>query len=161
MDTPKGRNTLLTLNGDSPVGPLGTVISLPRYRVVFESVRQEESYAPDVSEFLRGGLDGAPQPSSPAALLEIGANTGLVSLRTMNSANGSHTYFLFEPLPRHVEAINHNLSNASAKEKVRVHQIALSNQTGTATMFTEQLNMATAHSCRRQSSTRRNKLRLS
>jgi len=45
----------------------------------------------------------------------------------MNSAKGSHEYFLFEPLPRHVEAINHNLSNASLKDKVHVHQIALSN----------------------------------
>jgi FkbM family methyltransferase len=136
----KGGNTLLTLNRNSPLGPRGTIIALPRDRVVFESVRQEGSYSPDVSEFLRGGLDSAPQPSTPAALLDIGANTGLVSLQTMNSAKGSHEYFLFEPLPRHVEAIKHNLSNASVEQKVHVHQVALSNETGTATIFTEQVN---------------------
>ena len=140
MGTSKGGNTLLTLNRNSPLGQRGTIISLPRDRVVFESVRQEGSYSPDVSEFLRGGLDAAPQTSSPAALLDIGANTGLVSLQTINSAKGSHECFLFEPLPRHVEAISHNLSNASVKDKVHVHQIALSNQAGTATIFTEQLN---------------------
>ena len=58
----------------------------------------------------------------------------------MNSTKGTHEYFVFERLPRHVEVINHNLSNAFVRDKVHVHQIALSNQTGTATMFTEQLN---------------------
>ena len=140
MGTSKGGNTLLTLNRNSPLGPRGTIISLPRDRVVFESVRQEGSYSPDVSEFLRGGLDAVPQAKTRAALLDIGANTGLVTLQTMNSAIESHEYFLFEPLPRHVEAIKHNLSNASANEKVHVHQVALSNQTGTATIFTEQVN---------------------
>ena len=95
MGASKGGNTLLTLNRNSPLGPRGTIISIPRDRVVFESVRQEGSYSPDVSEFLRGGLDSAPQPSTPAALLDIGANTGLVSLQTMNSTKDSHEYFLF------------------------------------------------------------------
>ena len=125
VGTSKGGNTLLTLNRNSPLGPRGTIISLPRDRVVFESVRQEGSYSPDVSEFLRGGLDAVPQAKTRAALLDIGANTGLVTLQTMNSAIESHEYFLFEPLPRHVEAIKHNLSNASAKEKVHVHQVGL------------------------------------
>lgn len=133
-------NTLLALNRRSPLGPRGTIVALPRDRVVFESVRQEGSYSPDVSEFLREGLDRATQERTRAALLDIGANTGLVSLQTMNLAKESHDYFLFEPLPRHVDAIRHNLSQTSAQEKVHVHQVALSNKTGTATIFTEHLN---------------------
>ena len=35
MGASKGGNTLLTLNRNSPLGPRGTIISLPRDRVFF------------------------------------------------------------------------------------------------------------------------------
>jgi len=71
--------------------------------------------------------------NSNIALLDIGANTGLVTLQVMNLSKIDAEVFLFEPIPRHVAAIEHNLSSV---EKVHINQFALSDKNGVAEIFT-------------------------
>jgi FkbM family methyltransferase len=70
-------------------------------------------------------------------LLDIGANTGLVSLQAMNLSNASAKVILFEPVPRHASAIKHNLRNLS---NIHVNEFALSDINGEANIFTQANN---------------------
>ena len=137
--SPSG-NSLLKLSRSSALGHRGAIIKVPRDRVIFESVRQEGAYSSDISDFLAKGLDSNLDLRKKSALIDIGANSGLITLQTARMAQGLHHYFLFEPLPAHAEAIRHNLDNLPKTVPVEVHQIALSDQNGQATIFTEMLN---------------------
>ena len=138
LGTASSGNTLLKLNRDSPLGARGTVIELPEDRVIFRSVRLTGRWEPETSEFLREGLDTPKKTGSNSALLDIGANAGLISLQTMVLANYSHDYFLFEPLPQHVAAIRHNLALQSSI--FHVVPKGLSKSAGVQTIYTETRN---------------------
>lgn len=133
-------NALVKLNRTSPLGSRGTVLALPRDRVIFESVRQDAGYSVNVSKFLSDGLNRPTGTQGRAALLDIGANTGLVTLQTMRMAIQPHDYFLFEPVPQHIQAIRHNLRESAIQGHVHIHEVALADRHGTDTIFTEQLN---------------------
>ena len=137
--SPSG-NSLLKLSRSSALGQRGAIIHVPRDRVIFESVRQEGAYSTDISAFLAKGLDSNLDLRKKSALIDIGANSGLITLQTARIARGLHHYFLFEPLPAHAEAIRHNVEHLPETVPVEVHQIALSDQNGQATIFTEMLN---------------------
>lgn len=133
-------NTFLKLSRDYELGKQGTVIEVPRDRVIFESVRQQGSYSPEISRFIADGLEMGANHNQKSAVIDIGANSGLVSLQIINMVREPHEYFLFEPLPAHVQAIRHNLSIVSGAVALHLHEVALSGQNGTATFYTERLN---------------------
>lgn len=137
--SPSG-NSFLRLSQRSALGHKGAIIQVPRDRVIFESVRQEGAYSTDISAFLARGLDSNVDSREKAALIDIGANTGLIALQTARMTRGLHHYYLFEPIPAHAEAIRHNFGNLSERVSFEVHQFALSYQNGQATIFTEMLN---------------------
>jgi len=131
-------NTLLELNKDYALGCKGTVIELPRDQVICDSVMRKGSYALEESKFLARGLKRAcRQPNTKTALLDIGANTGLVTLQAMNLSNTTNDIFLFEPVPRHASAIKQNLMGLL---NIHVNEFALSDKNGKATIFTEAAN---------------------
>lgn len=134
--TPNG-NTLLQLNKNYALGPKGTVLELPMDSVIFEHVRNWGAWALDESEFLARGLKVACSKTSEVALLDIGANTGLVTLQAMNLSNTLAEVFLFEPVPRHTSAIKKNLRNLSS---VHINEFGLSDKNGEANIFTEATN---------------------
>lgn len=133
--TPNG-NTLLQLNKNYALGSKGTVLELPMDSVIFETVRNWGSWELEESEFLAGSIRKV-GGGKKAALLDVGANTGLVTLQAMNLAKTSIEVFLFEPIPRHVSAIKHNLRNLP---NIHVHEFALSNENGNSEIFTEATN---------------------
>ena len=135
--TPSG-NTLLRLNRDYVVGRRGTVLELPRDRVIYEYIKNRGFWELEESKFLACGLRRAcRQQHTKTALLDIGANTGLVTLQTINLSNTTNEVFLFEPVPRHAAAIKHNLKNLS---NIHINEFALSDVNGEAHIFTEVSN---------------------
>jgi FkbM family methyltransferase len=131
-------NTLLQLNKNYPLGPKGTLLQLPRDKVLFESVRRRGTWELQECEFLALGLRKTESYlNNRTALLDIGANTGLVTLQTMNLSKTSNEVFLFEPIPRHASAIAHNLRNLS---NININQFGLSDQNSTSDIFTEGRN---------------------
>ena len=131
-------NTQLKLNKDYALGCKGTILELPRDRMIFQHVRQKGFWELEESKFLARGLKRACwEPNTKTVLLDIGANTGLVTLQAMNLSNTNNKVFLFEPLPRHASAIKYNLSNLS---NIHLHKFALSDKNGEADIFTESTN---------------------
>ncbi|CAB4911503.1 unannotated protein [freshwater metagenome] len=135
--TPSG-NTLLKLNRKFPIGDSGFIVELPRDDVIFRSVSRSGSWEIEESEFLARGLKKACQkPNSKTALLDFGANTGLVTLQAMNISKTRNEVFLFEPIPRHASAIRNNLKNLT---NIQINEFALSDRNGSAEIFTEKWN---------------------
>jgi FkbM family methyltransferase len=136
-ETPRG-NSLLKLNKNYALGRKGTYVELPRDKVIYEAIRNYGSWELKESKFLSLGLITASSKNdSKVAFLDIGANSGLVSLQTMNLSKTFNEVFLFEPIPQHVSAIMHNLRNFS---HIHINDFALSDHDGTAEMFTELTN---------------------
>jgi len=134
--TPNG-NTLLQLNKNYALGPKGTVLELPLDSAIFKYVRNWGAWELDESEFLARGLKVACRNTSKVALLDIGANSGLVTLQAMNLSNTLAEVFLFEPVPRHTSAIKKNLRNLSS---IHINEFGLSDKNVEATIFTEAKN---------------------
>ena len=132
------KNLLVRLNRDYPLGSKGTILELPRDRVIFESVRQRGVWEIDESEFLAHSLKKSSQQSaSRIAFLDIGANTGLVSLQAMNLAETDNEVFLFEPVPSNAIAIRRNLSSFKG---IHVNVLALSDKNEKSQIYTEATN---------------------
>jgi FkbM family methyltransferase len=131
-------NALLKLNRKYALGRKGTVLELPEDEVIYKYVKKYGCWELDESIFLARGLKSAcANLNSNLALLDIGANTGLVTLQAMNIANTSNSVYVFEPIPRHVNAIKKNLFNLS---KVNINEFALGDKNGNAIIFTEEAN---------------------
>ncbi len=134
--TPYG-NTLLQLNKNYALGSKGAVLELPQDKVIFEYVRKRGRWELAESKFLARGLKRACRNAHKVALLDIGANTGLVTLQAMNLSNTSIEVFLFEPVPRHALAIKQNLKKLS---KIHINEFGLSNKNGQAEIYTQATN---------------------
>ena len=135
--TPTG-STLLQLNKDYALGCKGTILELPKDHFIYKDVKNKGSWDLMESKFLAQGLRKACQQAhSKTALIDIGANTGLITLQAMNLSNTTNEVFLFEPIPRHASAIKQNLRNLS---NVHVNEFALSDVNGKAEIFTEATN---------------------
>jgi FkbM family methyltransferase len=132
-------NTRLRLNKDYPLGCKGTVLELPKDRVIYEWVKRAGLWEIEMSEFLALGLKQSSRKftSNRIALLDIGANTGLVTLQAMNLSNSSAEAFLFEPIPRHADAIKQNLGKFS---NIHINEFGLSDRDGQAEIFTDANN---------------------
>lgn len=134
--TPNG-NTLLQLNKNYALGPKGTVLELPMDSVIFKSVRNQGAWELDESKFLARGLKIACTNTPKVAFLDIGANTGLVTLQAMNLSNAPASVFLFEPVARHTSAIEHNLRNLA---NIHLNEFGLSDKNGEASIYTQATN---------------------
>ena len=135
--TPSG-NSLLQLNRDCALGSKGTVLELPSDQFIYESVKNLGLFELQESKFLARGLKRAcRQRQTKTVLLDIGANTGLVTLQAMNLSKTSNKVFLFEPVPRHAMAIKQNLRFLS---DIYINEFALSDINGKANIFTEATN---------------------
>lgn len=136
-DTPCG-NALLILNKDYPLGPKGTEIEIPKDNVIFEHIRRTGTWELDVSLFLSDGLKEVCRiPTKKVALIDIGANAGLVTLQAMNLSNTPNEVILFEPVPNHAAAIKQNLKKLRS---IRLNEFALSDKNGKTNIYTESSN---------------------
>lgn len=134
--TPYG-NTILELNKNYALGAKGTILEIPEDKVIFEYVKKRGSWELAESKFLARGLVRATSNGTKAAFLDIGANTGLVTLQAVNLSNTSPEVFLFEPVPRHAVAIKQNLKNLS---KIHVNEFGLSDKNRQSDIYTQPTN---------------------
>jgi FkbM family methyltransferase len=131
-------NVLLRLNKSYPLGKKGLVLELPRDRTIYNRVKRYGSWEINESIFLALGLKAVEDKSdSKIAFLDIGANTGLVTLQVLNHSNSNSDFFLFEPIPKHVDAIKHNLGKMP---NIQINEFALSNLNGSAIIYTDTYN---------------------
>lgn len=135
--SPNGNN-LLKLNKNYYLGRKGDIIELPKDKIIFNHVRLRGAWELEESKFLAYGLQKAGREiNTRVALLDIGANTGLVTLQVVNMVDNNFEIFLFEPVPRHVMAVSQNLRNLP---NIHLNEFALSNKNGEAVIFTDTLN---------------------
>jgi FkbM family methyltransferase len=79
-------------------------------------------------------------PARPAVFLDIGANVGewttalLGALRKCGHSCEDFRVHAFEPVPATAELLRDTLRNVAGGERVQVHELALSSETGTARM---------------------------
>jgi FkbM family methyltransferase len=131
-------NAFLELNKNYALGAKGFILQLPEDKVIFEFIRFKGKWELDECVFLSAGLQKIQSATGGTfAMIDIGANTGLVSLQTTNLAKTSHVIHCFEPLPRHAEAIRYNLRNI---DKKIVHEFALSSNDELAVMLSQDIN---------------------
>jgi FkbM family methyltransferase len=134
-------NTMMQLNKSNALGRKGSIIEIPRDEVIFNKIRFDGTYDLEESKFISKGLKKACSvPKAKVALIDIGANIGLVTLQAMNLAKSDNEVFCFEPIPQHVTALRNNLSELSKKVRVNIQEFGLSDKNGTATIFTEKTN---------------------
>jgi len=137
-NTPQG-NSILKLNKDYALGHKGSLIEIPRDKNIYKHVKNHGSWELEVCKFLATGLRVAClQRNSKVALLDIGANYGLVSLQTMNLSNTTNEVFLFEPIPRHIWAIKNYLKNLS---NLHINEFALGDKNQNAEIFSDPNNL--------------------
>jgi FkbM family methyltransferase len=131
----------LKLNCDSVLGKKGKELIVPRDDVIYQKVKLSGHWELIECQFLSEGLVNLRQREyKKYALLDLGANTGLVSLATTNLANTGNDILMVEPLPKHIEAIVHNLAEVKANNKIVVFPFALGSESGEFEIYSENSN---------------------
>lgn len=129
-------NVILKLNSNSALGLKGSEIHVPNDRLFPGRIcRYGEWDTSDVA-FLLAGLDMNPN----SLMLDIGANSGLVSLQVLNKAKYPSSCILVEPVPSHVQAIENNLGELKAIHDISIYEIALSDRDGTGEIYIQYTN---------------------
>ncbi len=131
-------NGLLLLNADYPLGKKGSIIELPKDLVIYQEVQINGSWEVGESKFLAKCLERLNFGNvKKLALLDIGANSGLVTLQALNMFKTNADVFMFEPISNHVEAIKSNLREHS---NVVIKPFALSDRNGKSKIYTQVSN---------------------
>ena len=134
-------NYQVKLNNDSNLGKKGTIINLPKDNVIFEYVKIYGFWAKNESQFLSKALQTAHNsPQTKVALIDIGANVGLVTLSTMNLSKTLTDIHLFEPVPIHASALKHNLKNLIVSGEVFVNEFGLGSKPGRKIIYRDKGN---------------------
>jgi FkbM family methyltransferase len=119
-------NLHLVLNKKQALGEKNFIIELPKDRVIFEHVKRLGCWEIEVCLFLSQGMRRiSTKHQKIATLIDLGANSGLISLQTIRILNTKAVLVLVEPVPIHLEAINFNLSSLRETCSIRIFPIAL------------------------------------
>ena len=119
-------NSRLVLNKSHTLGEKNVVIEVPKDKVIFEHVKRLGHWEMEVCLFLSNGLrEISTREKKIGTLVDLGANSGLISLQVGRMVNSKAAMVLVEPILMHVEAINFNLSILREKCDIRIFPIAL------------------------------------
>ena len=132
-------NSLLKLKRKTPLGRKSKIIQLPKDAVIYESVIKNGFWSLDESIFLSKGLKDVVQRGR-TCFLDIGANTGLISLQVLNKVSANYDNILVEPISQHIEAIKENVASTFNGKNVKIYPYALGVQDGQTEIFIENLN---------------------
>jgi FkbM family methyltransferase len=130
----------LVLNKSYPLGAKGSHIHLPEDKIIYEFIKLRGSWELEESTFLAEELRMlcSIENQEGVALIDIGANTGLVTLQAMNLAGTGNDCILIEPAASHVAAIRKNFSNSNFE--VMVKEFALGDHDGQGELFKQKSN---------------------
>jgi len=97
-------NSILKLRFRSALGVKGTEIELPKDGAIYEHVRKSGSWETNSSYFLSKTLKKLENKtlSTKIAFVDLGANSGLVTLQTLRYSQTRNVVLIVEPLPNHV-----------------------------------------------------------
>lgn len=138
-------NSLLELRSDCAVGAAGSTLELPEDGLIYKRIKRLGQWELEESKFLAGELKKLKQNEIVrTALVDIGANTGLITLQAMNIAKTKNDIHLFEPVPRHASSIKRNLRELEKSNSITIHNLALSDKQGSARIFIEGSNQGNA-----------------
>lgn len=132
------KNVRIRMHKNTPLASREATIELPKDRVIFRTVLRYGTWEIEESEFLAKAIKEISSKSNKVALVDIGANSGLVSLQTSNLSGTNHDIVLFEPLSKHTKAIKHNLSNLN--NKFFINEFGLGLEDGIAEFYTQGSN---------------------
>lgn len=132
-------NALVRLNRNCPLGTKGSIIELPKDEGIYKSVIALGYWEIAESKFLALELDKSSLVyRERTALIDIGANTGLVTLQVRNLSKAPFSMVCFEPLIRHIEALEYNLRDFA--DTLEIRPCALTEINGKATVFSDLSN---------------------
>ncbi len=124
----------LELIRSSPLGKKGDVIQIPKDKVIHDYVIKRGKWEFDESEFLAAVLNNQ---SVAAFLLDIGANSGLITRQTLYLLTEPRRVFMVEPIPLHLESIKFNIQDHTANHSITICPFGLGKVDGTFPIYTE------------------------
>ena len=131
----------LKLNRNSILGEKGKELIVPKDDVIYQKIKLSGYWELNECKFLSEGLVNLEKRGSKKfALLDLGANTGLVTLGTVNLARTPNDLLMVEPLQKHVEAIVHNLKDVEVTNERIIYPFALGKKSGELEIYSENSN---------------------
>lgn len=145
-------NEILKLNCTTPLGSKGKLLEIPLDNVISRSIRISGTWALDTCLFLAQQLNELALFQKnivktkkevidhEIVFLDIGANTGMVTLQVKSLASANYKVIMVEPLQAHVEAIKFNIQNLTSSMSLSIFPFALGKENGNSSIFTEKRN---------------------
>ena len=121
----KHGNVLIRLNADSSLGPKGTVLEVPKDKIIYQELRHRGEWEKEVSRFLSESIRDLKKKSQNITFLDLGANIGLISLQVINNLEFYIKLIAVEPLPQHISALERNLKSISRTNEILILPVAL------------------------------------
>ena len=138
-------NAILKLKKSTALGKKGDLIELPRDKVIFEYVRRFGHWSIETSDFLAHSINKLNTPmantTKTIALIDLGANCGLVSLQIYNTIKSSIHFIFVEPLSNHLVCLKSNFSKYIHEENLTFFNFALGERTEKKVIFMDKLNV--------------------
>ena len=131
-------NILLKLNKNYALGKKGFVLEVPKDKSIYKSLLEVGNWELQESHFIAKCLSNL--SGADSALVDIGANIGLVTLQAMNISKSTSDLFLIEPIPDHVSALTFNLRELSKVSQISVHNFALAERDGISNIYIQKSN---------------------
>ena len=125
FDELQNGNVLISLNTASSLGPKGTVLEVPKDKIIYQELRHRGEWEKEVSNFLSSCIKDLKKESRNITLLDLGANIGLISLQVINDLEFNIQLIAVEPLPQHISALERNLKSISRTNEVIILPVAL------------------------------------
>jgi FkbM family methyltransferase len=135
-------NIWLRFNVDTPVANAREELLVPKDLVIFESIRSNGVWENNVCSFLAKAFDDESAAKEiPTILLDIGANSGMISIQVARLAKMPVLVYCVEPLPVNLEALELNLSKQKKLAGFKIFPYALGKQSGRTSVFSEKINL--------------------
>ena len=125
FDELQNGNVLISLNAASSLGPKGTVLEVPKDKIIYQELRHRGEWEKEVSNFLSSCIKDLKKEARNITLLDLGANIGLISLQVINDLEFNIQLIAVEPLPQHISALERNLKSISRTNEVIILPVAL------------------------------------
>ena len=126
-------NGLLKLNRGTSLGKKGEIICTPIDKMIYEHVIHHGEWESAESKFLSELLikyENDIVKKNLIALVDIGANSGLVTRQILRLSKSKCSVILVEPIPNHIRAIQSNLKYFQKLNQIQIVEAALDQVSG-------------------------------
>ena len=135
-------NLVLKFNVDTPVALKNEIVCIPKDLIIFQSIRNSGSWELDSCVFLAEAFkSGNPSDLNANTFLDIGANSGMITIQTARLASNPISAYCIEPLPLNLEALHANMQKQTCLSDYKIYPYALSQEDGLAKIYSEKVNI--------------------